>query len=345
MEQSFLNSCKIKDGQYTVGEKIGEGGFGTVYHCFLNQCHITVKILKTFENEKAVQIFENEITILATLNHPCCLRLTGFELPTQPNSGWGAKIFTPYLSNGTLSDFLFKYIPKLNERSEVIKFYQTLLKIFYGVIRGLNYLHDQKLIHFDIKPDNVLLNSFDYPVITDFGLSIYAPKGNTNGGRGTLLFMAPEIVQGIDKPTSKVDIYSYGMLIYECFNINPLYTEPKDICNIPYYPEYPFEEFNIMSVKLEGYLPEKLDCIPEGLWNKIIVPCLNPNPEKRVSAKDIIQIFENDEELESLGFPCFDISSFDQYRKYIQNEEMKIKIPRRRWHLYHPEQTFITGNI
>ena len=365
MEQTFLNSCRLKEGQYLIGDFIGQGAYGIVYHCTLNQCHITMKQLKPFQSEDDVRTFQSEIKILATLNHPGCLRLIGFELPNitiekgvkiYPEAShtekgdelpkeWGARIFTPYFPKNTMSNFLMNYV---NGAKKSLKYFNTILMIsFYGIIRSLKYLHSKSIAHFDIKPENVLFNSFGYPVLADFGLSVYSANETVTGIRGSLLFMAPEVLLAaengkplIGEEQLKADIYSYGMLLYECFNLNPTYSSHDDLLLIPgYTSSYHFPivtNENFKDCRRNGYLPEKIDEIPDGLWDEVIVRCLDKDPNKRLTADQITEIFEN--QLDEIALDDLDFILFEQYQSYIETEEAKIKIPRRRWHLYHPEQ-------
>ena len=74
--------------------------------------------------------------------------------------------------------------------------------------------------------------------------------------------------------------------------------------------------------KKNAFIPEKLDNIPDGLWERIILPCLNKDPQNRPTAEEITQIFEDD--LDNL-IDDIDFNLFEQYQEYIETEEAKIE--------------------
>ena len=149
-----------------------------------------------------LELVEREIAIMKSINHPNTISFVDhFE-----NSEYFF-IVMEYV-NESLNDYI-KTRNKLTEHSYA--------KIIYQVASGLKYLHEFGIIHRDIKPDNILMDSSDVEVkakIADFGLSkILSPRENTSEGFGTIVFIAPEIL--LRKPyNNSVDIWSLGVMTY-----------------------------------------------------------------------------------------------------------------------------------
>lgn len=189
-------------------EELGRGAFGIVYKGEMKtSCgeFVAVKKLDRMIHEGDKE-FKAEVDVIGRTHHKNLVRLFGFC-----NEGTNRLLVYEYLSNGTLSDFLFQnHKPCWNQRIEII----------FGIARGLAYLHGEcptQIIHCDIKPQNILLDHFHNARISDFGLAKLLNIGQsyTNTGiRGTKGYVAPEWFR--NQPiTVKVDVYSFGVLLLE----------------------------------------------------------------------------------------------------------------------------------
>jgi serine/threonine protein kinase len=120
--------------------------------------------------------------------------------------------------NGSLEKFIFAR----KEQAQVLR-WEQLYSIALGAARGIAYLHqdcDRRIIHFDIKPHNILLDADFTPKVADFGLAKLCGKGDDHismtAGRGTPGYVAPEVCDRDMGPiTDKSDVYSFGMLLLE----------------------------------------------------------------------------------------------------------------------------------
>nr|KYP67634.1 putative receptor-like protein kinase At5g39030 family [Cajanus cajan] len=118
-----------------------------------------------------------------------------------------------YMGNGSLDKYLF-------HENKTLK-YEKLHDIAVGTARGIAYLHEdcqQRIIHYDTKPENILLDSNFNPKVADFGMAKLCNREISHitmtGGRGTPGYVAPEIWMPLPV-THKCDVYSFGMLLFE----------------------------------------------------------------------------------------------------------------------------------
>jgi serine/threonine protein kinase len=120
-----------------------------------------------------------------------------------------------YMPQGSLDKYIFS--------TEKIFSWDKLIEIALGIARGINYLHqgcEMQIVHFDIKPHNILLDGNFVPKVADFGLAKLCPKNNSlvplSVLRGTVGYIAPEMIsRSFGVISSKSDVYSFGMLLLE----------------------------------------------------------------------------------------------------------------------------------
>lgn len=189
---------------------LGSGGFGIVYKGHLpHGVPIAVKVLHGSGGKRMEQQFMAEVGTIGRTYHVNLVRLYGFCF--QPTM---RALVYEYMENGSLDNFLFK------AKSPAIE-WRNLRKIAVGTAKGIEYLHhgcQQRIIHYDIKPGNVLLDRNLNPKVADFGLAKLCDKENTHidmsGYRGTPGYAAPELYAPYHV-THKCDVYSFGMLLFE----------------------------------------------------------------------------------------------------------------------------------
>ncbi|XBI42555.1 hypothetical protein VPH35_126875 [Triticum aestivum] len=262
--------------------EIGRGGFATVYKATLENGAVAVKKLRnTHIHEKE---FLGEIKCLVKLKHKNIVRFLVYCSDTQGNMANynGTLVMADvqerllcfeYLHKGSLVAYIKDSSRELEwrERYQVIK----------GICEGLNYLHQENILHLDLKPENILLDEDMNPKITDFGLSRCFEEDQTrcitdNVG-GTLGYLAPEFQSG--EITHKFDLYSLGVIIIEMLTGKKGYQTTENVLEIwnnPTVDTLQWEQIRVCA--------------------KIGIECTDFNPAKRpASMKHIIDRLEETE--------------------------------------------------
>ncbi|XP_074574564.1 receptor-like serine/threonine-protein kinase SD1-8 [Curcuma longa] len=205
-----LSTIRDATNNFSVDNKLGEGGFGPVYKGKLeDDREIAVKRLSNTSTQGAAE-FKNEVTLIAKLQHRNLVRLLGCCI-----QGGERMLIYEYMANGSLDAILF------DELQGALLDWTKRYNIILGIARGLLYLHHDsrlRIIHRDLKASNVLLDKEMNPKISDFGMArIFGgeeSEANTKRVVGTYGYMAPEYV--MDGMFSvKSDVYSFGVLILE----------------------------------------------------------------------------------------------------------------------------------
>uniref|UniRef100_A0A8I7BK89 non-specific serine/threonine protein kinase n=1 Tax=Hordeum vulgare subsp. vulgare TaxID=112509 RepID=A0A8I7BK89_HORVV len=199
---------------------IGRGGYAVVHKAVLDNGTVAVKKLSnTHMNEK---LFLREVECLMKAKHRNIVRFLGYCSDTQGNifDYDGKKIMADvrqrllcyeYLRKGSLDNYIKDSLGELKWRKRY--------HIIKGICDGLNYLHENYILHLDLKPGNILLDDDMMPKITDFGSSRCLEKGQTRvitkHVAGTIGYLAPECYRSEITITHKVDLYSLGVIIME----------------------------------------------------------------------------------------------------------------------------------
>ncbi|KAK4255679.1 hypothetical protein QN277_008651 [Acacia crassicarpa] len=205
-----LSAIVYATGNFSIDNKIGEGGFGPVYlGKLVNGEEIAVKRLSKSSGQGMTE-FKNEVKLVAKLQHRNLVKLLGCCIQGEEKI-----LVYEYMSNSSLDSFIFD-----DAKGEVLD-WSKRYHIICGVARGLLYLHHDsrlRIVHRDLKASNVLLDDMWNPKIADFGTARTFGgdqiEGNTNRVVGTYGYMAPEYA--IDGVFSiKSDIFSFGILLLE----------------------------------------------------------------------------------------------------------------------------------
>ena len=276
---------KVIDNRYKILKKLGTGATGIVYRIrdLKNNKIVALKILsKKKISAETVQRFKREFRLLAGLRHPNLCSVYDFGTLKD-----GRSYFTMEYVDGPN---IFEFTKKLPYE----KIYPVRKDISNGVYplivqlcRVLEYIHSKGLIHYDIKPGNILIHtsteSNDRGVVKlmDFGL---AREQCINGGiliRGTLPYIAPEVIKGLPVD-HRADLYSLGVLIYELFTRELVKLDKKDS----------FSSLLQQSIQLSSTLPSKIITDisgPSGL-ERLIIKLIDAESAGRLSrANEIIK--------------------------------------------------------
>ncbi|CAN7013479.1 unnamed protein product [Brassica rapa subsp. trilocularis] len=282
----------IKKMTNSFAHVLGKGGYGTVYKGKLRDSSgqdIALKILK--DPKENGEDFINELASMSIASHVNIVSLFGFCY-----EGSKRAIIYEFMPNGSLDKFISK---DMTTRMDC----GTLYNIAVGVARGLDYLHNScvsKIVHFDIKPQNILLDEDLCPKISDFGLAKLCKKNDSIismlDARGTVGYIAPEVFsKSYGAVSHKSDVYSYGMVVLELIGVNS--RERAETCrsnmNTMYFPDWIYEDLerNENMRVLEDHVIEEEDEIVKkmtlvGLW------CIQTNPCDRPPMKKVVEMLE-----------------------------------------------------
>ncbi|XP_057986146.1 probable leucine-rich repeat receptor-like serine/threonine-protein kinase At3g14840 isoform X1 [Hevea brasiliensis] len=205
-----LRQLRAATNDFNSANKIGEGGFGTVYKGeLLDGTIIAVKQLSS-KSRQGNREFVTEIGMISGLQHPNLVKLYGCCI-----EGNQLLLVYEYMENNSLARALFG-----SETSDLTLDWAMRQKICVGIARGLAFLHEEsalRIVHRDIKTTNVLLDKDLNAKISDFGLAKLCEEENTHISTriaGTVGYMAPEYALW-GYLTEKADVYSFGVVALE----------------------------------------------------------------------------------------------------------------------------------
>lgn len=263
----------VLGNRYELLEKIGEGGMSEVFKARCNKLNrfVAVKILKKelCDNADIVEKFKGEATAIAALSDNNIVNI--LDVGTQDKINY---IVMEYVNGKTLKDVI-KQVGKMN--------YETAISVAIQVAKALDCAHRNKIIHRDVKPQNILVTEDGVMKVTDFGIAKSSTSStitNTSTIMGSAHYLSPEQAKGsfID---CRTDLYSLGVVLYEMVTGT-----------------LPFEADTAVTIALkhlqeEVVPPKNLNSkIPESL-NKLILKAMQKDPNKRYqSAKEIIKDLE-----------------------------------------------------
>ncbi|KAK7405377.1 hypothetical protein VNO78_06629 [Psophocarpus tetragonolobus] len=195
---------------FSPSNKIGQGGFGSVYKGLLKDGSVAAIKVLSAESSQGVKEFMTEINVISEIQHENLVKLYGCCV-----EGNQRILVYNYLENNSLAQTLLG-----SGHSNIFFNWKTRSKICIGIARGLAYLHEEArphIVHRDIKASNILLDRDLTPKISDFGLAKLIPSYMTHVSTrvaGTIGYLAPEYaIRG--QLTRKADIYSFGVLLVE----------------------------------------------------------------------------------------------------------------------------------
>ncbi|XP_059282070.1 probable LRR receptor-like serine/threonine-protein kinase At1g07650 [Lycium ferocissimum] len=206
-----LRQIKAATKNFDPANKIGEGGFGSVYKGLLSDGTVIAVKQLSAKSKQGTREFLNEIGMISAVQHPNLVKLYGCCI-----QGNQLLLVYEYMENNCVSRALFGKGPISKMKLD----WSTRKKICLGIARGLAYLHEEsslKIVHRDIKTSNILLDKDFNPKISDFGLAKLHEDDTTHISTriaGTVGYMAPEYAMR-GYLTSKADIYSYGVVALE----------------------------------------------------------------------------------------------------------------------------------
>ncbi|XP_059667218.1 rust resistance kinase Lr10-like [Cornus florida] len=271
-------------------EKLGQGGYGTVFKGKLsNEILVAVKVLDNSTGKG--EDFINEVGTIGRIHHVNVVRLVGFCA-----DGFKRALVYEFLPNDSLQKFLFTEKQKKHSLSWV-----KLQNIALGVAKGIEYLHqgcDQRILHFDIKPHNILLDHNFNPKVSDFGLAKLCSKEKSavsmTAARGTVGYIAPEVFsRNFGNVSYKSDVYSFGMLLLDMVGVRKKGDVTVEDSSQTYFPEWIYnrlregEELGMhIEEEEDAKIAKKLTIV--GLW------CIQWYPVDRPAMNIVVQMLEGE---------------------------------------------------
>ncbi|VAH56262.1 unnamed protein product [Triticum turgidum subsp. durum] len=277
-------------------DQLGKGGFGVVFKGRLHDGRlVAVKFLHDCKGNG--DEFVNEVMSIGRTSHVNVVSLFGFCL-----EGSKRALIYEYMPNGSLDKYIYSEKPK-----EILG-WERLYAIAIGIARGLEYLHhscNTRIVHFDIKPQNILLDKDFSPKIADFGLAKLChtkeSKLSMTGARGTIGFIAPEVhYRTFGVVSTKSDVYSYGMMLLEMVggrrNVKSIVAKSSE----KYFPDWIYDHFaqdeGLQACEVTREIEEiARKMIIIGLW------CIQVLPMYRPTITEVLEMFER--RLDDLDMP------------------------------------------
>ncbi|XP_042496016.1 LEAF RUST 10 DISEASE-RESISTANCE LOCUS RECEPTOR-LIKE PROTEIN KINASE-like 2.4 [Macadamia integrifolia] len=290
----------IKKITNSFKEKLGQGGYGGVFKGKLPDGRlVAVKVLNASKGNG--EEFINEVASISSTSHVNIVTLLGFCF-----DGSKRALIYEFMSNGSLEKFIYN---KKSMKTCPHFGWERLYQIAVGTAQGLEYLHrgcNTRILHFDIKPHNILLDEDFCPKISDFGLAKLCPRKGSiismADARGTVGYIAPEVFsRNFGGVSHKSDVYSYGMMVLEMVGGRKNIDAEVDYISEIYFPHWIYKHIGqdkhlpldmIMGEEEEG-IAKKMVLV--GLW------CIQMNPTNRPSISKVVNMLEGT--LESLPIP------------------------------------------
>jgi len=275
-DQSIVQQLMKKNWQ--KGTLLGRGNFGSVYLALLGggQQLAVKQIDASAQDEEDTQDLIREIGVMRDLDHPNVVR---YYYASFDDADKMINIFMEYVPGGSLA--------KLVRGMDCNLGVDQARAYTQQILQGLEYLHSHKIVHRDIKGDNVLIDATGVCKITDFGTAkkmegqTMAPQQHGTMA-GTPNWMAPEIItnaaEGVGKQGEKADVWSVGCTVVELLNRGT-----------PPWPQFTTQWAAIYHIAQATDTPEG---IPEDLpevCREFVLRCLTRDPEARPNVKECLQ--------------------------------------------------------
>ncbi|XP_023541335.1 G-type lectin S-receptor-like serine/threonine-protein kinase At5g24080 [Cucurbita pepo subsp. pepo] len=281
-------------------ELLGTGGFGSVYKGSLGDGTLVAvkKLDRVFPHGE--KEFITEVNTIGSMHHMNLVRLCGYC-----SEGSHRLLVYEFMKNGSVDKWIF---PSHHNQDRILD-WSTRFHVAIGTAQGIAYFHEQcrnRIIHCDIKPENILLDENFCPKVSDFGLAKLMGREHSHVVtmvRGTRGYLAPEWVS--NRPiTVKADVYSYGMLLLEIVGGRRNLDMSFDAEDF-FYPGWAYKEmkngthFKVADRRLEGAVDgeELMRALKVAFW------CIQDEVVMRPTMGEIVRMLEGSSEVETPPMP------------------------------------------
>ena len=265
-------------GNYLLIRLLGQGGFADVYlgqHKIL-QTYAAIKVMNAHLSQTELANFVQEARTIANLKHPAIVRILDFDVADNTTPF----LVMDYAPHGTLR--------QRHPRGSQVPL-ATVVSYVQQVAAALQYAHDQKLIHRDVKPENMLIGSKHEIILSDFGIAVVAHSTRSRKVEdiiGTWTYAAPELFLGTQYPAT--DQYALAIVAYEWICGTP-----------PFQGDFPALYHQHMNVPVPS-LRQKMPTLPPAV-EQVILTALAKDPHQRYTS---VQAFADALEAASQPLPA-----------------------------------------
>ncbi|KAJ3445756.1 ankyrin repeat-containing protein [Anaeramoeba flamelloides] len=264
LNQDLSNFQKINSDDIQIIKQVGRGSFKDVYEGRWNENRVAVSKFFNSKNFSQNQLEEiiSEVKMMCRLSHPCIVKFYGACIDDPVN----IMLVGQFCARGSLLYYL--------KQTQISK--KRKIKIALDLAHGIQYLHSLNLVHRDLKSPNILIDQNFNAKITDFGLTKTInlhQSQNLNTIVGTMNWMAPELLRDERDYTNKIDIYAFGIILWE------ISTQ-----------RMPFKNMSPLRIPmLVGYKGHRPEIKKTDLFYDIIIKCWAHDPNERDDIKQIIE--------------------------------------------------------
>ncbi|KAK9089552.1 hypothetical protein Scep_028634 [Stephania cephalantha] len=297
-----LNTVIVATQNFSLANKLGSGGFGSVYKGVLSDGRVIAVKRLSINSGQGVNEFKNEVELIAKLQHRNLVQILGCCLAEEEKM-----LIYEYLPNKSLDFLIFD-----RAKSKLLD-WRMRHDIIIGIARGVLYLHQDsrlRIIHRDLKASNILLDSEMNPKISDFGIAriVVGDLSQANSTKrvvGTCGYMAPEYaMDGIF--STKSDVFSFGVLLLEIISGRK---------NTGFYHEDP--SLNLIKHAWELWRDDRvLEVVDPSMGNsfpeeevvrfiQVGILCVQEDAKDRPTMSSVIFMLGNEKPIPSLKQPAF----------------------------------------
>ncbi|KAJ7948541.1 S-receptor-like serine/threonine-protein kinase [Quillaja saponaria] len=296
-----LSKIATATNNFSMDNKLGEGGFGPVYKGKLEDGQVIAVKRLSRSSGQGLNEFKNEVILIAKLQHRNLVKLLGCCIKDEEKL-----LVYEYMPNKSLDSFIF------DQTQRRLLVWSRRHHIICGIARGLLYLHQDsrlRIIHRDIKASNILLDSEMNPKISDFGLARTfggdQSAANTERVVGTYGYMAPEYAMD-GNFSAKSDVFSFGILLMEIITgkKNSGFYSYNDSLNLVEYAWNLWREERPLEL-IDEFIKETCNLSEVRRFIHICLLCLEQHPQDRPSMSSVVLMLGSDAVLPQLRQPGF----------------------------------------